>query len=324
MTRHEGEPRLRELVHRRLGERRRQPRRTGRHLPRRVRVRAGVRTGGRRALHGPLPGAPPSGECLGAPLARGRRAPRGRAGVGGRARHAGDLRRLRRRRDHQRRAQRPLRVLLLAALAPRLVLRLRRRWSASSPHAGFRDVAGDRSAGVGAGLLEGRSRSALAVRGARRFRARRIRPVAFAGAGRGSTRGRRTLSRSASTNSCCTASTSCAPRSRRSRPRPRATPSPAVVALVPAVLAIPTPFDPAWPDVSLFDRLPRRSSRSRAGCSPKAAASAAWRASASTARSARDYVEQVHHEWVPRRASPAGTPRYVPWRRRHAAGPGAP
>ena len=191
---------------------------TRRHLPRRVRVRAGARARGRRALHGPLPGAPAPGQRRRAPRAdrataspRVRRSPRWCPTCG-------------------RSSPRTTRgEITNDELNERFVYSYEQPshhvwcYDADSlrgvfAEAGFARRRGDRPADVGAGASgrKGPSRAGSAVRARRCRQPAPSARVAFAAAGRGvhrasaSTRGR------ASTSCCCSASSSSAPSSRRS------------------------------------------------------------------------------------------------------------
>ena len=136
--------------------------------------------------------------------------PRGRPGLGGRARHACDLRRLRRRRALQRVPQRALHLLLRAALAPRVVLRLRLARRVFEA-AGLRRRRGDRPAHVGSRVLEGRSRVALAVRLAGDGSGARHRAQASDAAARRRIAGPApSTTRCSPTSSCSSGSSSCA------------------------------------------------------------------------------------------------------------------
>ncbi|CAA9327037.1 MAG: hypothetical protein AVDCRST_MAG16-1098, partial [uncultured Frankineae bacterium] len=178
----EGQPRLRPGLHGGLDQRRRQPRRQGRHLHGGRGVPPPVRRRDRRGLHGPRPRAHHAGRRPRHPADHERAAAAGHARVRGDAGHGRDLRRLPARSRHQRQAQRVVRLLLRAALPPHLVLRARVARRAVPPRR-LHGRAADRPAGLGAGVLEGGGGGPVAVR-CRRSRHRHPRAL-----GRGPARG---------------------------------------------------------------------------------------------------------------------------------------
>ena len=241
--------------------------------------------------------------------------------LGGRSRHAGDLRRVRRGRDHQLRAERPVRVLLRAAVAPRVVPRRRDRWPRSSTHAGYRDVQPIDPRHVGAGVLEGRSRIVLADRGARGVPASSVASSEPVDIDLGAPKplpvavDEVLLNRIRKLRAEVDAL--------RAATKADAVAEVEVVPAVPAVLAVPEPpFDPGWvPKCRSSTACRDRWCRSRAGCCRTGAVSAAWRASAwNRAWVGREYVERLRHEWVRAGLRRPGTPTYERWCQVHDAG----